>query len=1086
MRKYNEYVPYNRNKLPRNKYGLVNNNFSTGSSLFSSISSSTDVGGDMVDYDDFKGATFEEEGVRGLVPAPGAGQQDYFLKGSGIWKEIPAFKWMSEFPTSSGLVKTGLQVNGDLNVTNSLTTKELEVQGAAHFWSLIVDQVKSSGGQVIISPSNFVIDFVGDVQYYTIFTDKWGDIDNKLKSLVMTREDIYNTLQACSVDRVKTRRVYQKCDDGNKRIFNRCEVGDMLRCRSFNVGTLESKDTSNKDYWTFVVNTGEEYFNDNGTDYYCYFVDLAFAFLKTDGHNIPLFSILHTNGTVEYPSGWAELNNFQGNELKKVSQQTLDGTTTIIEEYFDPYEFSDIQNNVLKIRGLDDSIDGVVGVDSSNSLTDNTNNLNQAASSLDYLMNGRQMSSAAPTDISANDLAMLTINGRYSTNNDTISSNDYNTANSLSQMTLSDYHDIPADYYLKNEKVLENTIVLPQDVETEVSMKAAEDLYDGDTIIYTKGQIVPSGTITKGDWKLIDLEKKDEFFKRDDPTSSEESKITDKDELNELNNGTTTTSMDSDRNTDREITRKYGDKTSWMFGYGTFKAEAGDELACIGHLYIGDRQNVIVLSSQDPIDPDLRAPAIAQYNFIDMFDKNISTYRLTAISARGNEFYGSFLVNYDNKYVDINERINLFITDIKSGLETVGIHLDGDNSTITLVGSVDIKQHSSTSYDTLNVYDKYDTKRVEIQPFDIPKIESPESHIDNTKITLPSLYKEATAPKSYVSKSQYREWDGPFWYYWVYNYYIKDYMIQMSTSYTLGNFKQYNVIDLSNFSMKIYTDAYLNGTSYTTDRGDGIDSQAVTSLTYTLKKNGKVVPGHNLVDIKNMMTITGLDSGEFNIRSNATFLEDFVTGEGTYSITFNVGIKVYAHKRCYTDYSNPYFSFNCWLYTNMNMSIKKGSLNDSDMSGRKMTIGTNGLVFNGSNSRYFYAADDGYYMRWDDASISLDSSSGLKLNKLVEKVNYGGYINKKYDISICSYVSGGYTRYLPKSSDYGNGRILTVIGFQGLKLKIYHGSGDKIRLPLATTNYDIDEFLFTSAMQVYSIQLLSVDGTWYIVSFIGN
>ena len=65
-----------RPKIPRNKYGYVNNgNFLIGGSVYNYDSGGS--GGDSssgVVYNDFTGATAISNGSHGLVPAPRAGQ----------------------------------------------------------------------------------------------------------------------------------------------------------------------------------------------------------------------------------------------------------------------------------------------------------------------------------------------------------------------------------------------------------------------------------------------------------------------------------------------------------------------------------------------------------------------------------------------------------------------------------------------------------------------------------------------------------------------------------------------------------------------------------------------------------------------------------------------------------------------------------------------------------------------------------------------------------------------------------------------------------------------------------------------------
>ena len=288
------------------------------------------------------------------MPAPLAGENQYFLQGSGGWTDIPAFRWISEFPESDAFEKTGLSVNGDLNVKDTLTTMNLEVQGAAHFWSLIIDQVKATGGQLIVSPSSFHIDHVGGIVYIPVFED-----GSPLYNLLSSRIDIRNCFNACGVTQVKCMRLYQRNDDGAKQTENEVQVGDMLRCRSFNIKPGVYRNVSNKDYWSFVCNTGEEEYRDeNDETHSAFFIDLAYGLRLSNGHSLPLGTELHTDGTYTLPAGYVEITNAL--ELKRVSQETLDGTSTVENEYFDSVEFNEITQRVIGIRGLEDQINDII------------------------------------------------------------------------------------------------------------------------------------------------------------------------------------------------------------------------------------------------------------------------------------------------------------------------------------------------------------------------------------------------------------------------------------------------------------------------------------------------------------------------------------------------------------------------------------------------------------------------------------------------------------------------------------------------------------------------------------------------------
>lgn len=357
-RKYYDYTPFNRKKLPRNKYGLLDvNQVSGGSSLFGSADAAAQVGVEMNNISDFKGATRTEAGIRGLVPAPDAGENLHFLQGNGGWTDIPAFRWFKEFPEGDGFEKSGLTIDGDLNVKKNLSTLNLSVEGAAHFWSLIIDQVKASGGQLIVSPSTFHVDHVGRTVYVPVFTE-----NSPLYTMLAARKDIRNMFNACKVEYVKCRRLYQRNDDGSKHTKNECEVGDMMRCRSFNVikpGEYHDIDM-NKDYWSFVADIGkEEYTDEENNTHSAFYIDLAYGLRLQNGHSLPLGTKLKKDGTYEIPEGFVEISDTL--ELKKKSQETLDGTTTVEEEYFDSVEFKEITDRVINIRGIADQINDIVG-----------------------------------------------------------------------------------------------------------------------------------------------------------------------------------------------------------------------------------------------------------------------------------------------------------------------------------------------------------------------------------------------------------------------------------------------------------------------------------------------------------------------------------------------------------------------------------------------------------------------------------------------------------------------------------------------------------------------------------------------------
>lgn len=129
----------------------------------------------------------------------------------------------------SGFIKTLL--SEDITVDNLTVTK------AAHFFKLIIDEIKATQGQIIITPANAVIDKV----------------------------EIINGNYRC----------YYKSKDNEKEIYNCFEVNDQVVCQTFNAATGTSYDVSNTYYWRLCVGTGTTTTVIDGETVDCHYVDLS-------------------------------------------------------------------------------------------------------------------------------------------------------------------------------------------------------------------------------------------------------------------------------------------------------------------------------------------------------------------------------------------------------------------------------------------------------------------------------------------------------------------------------------------------------------------------------------------------------------------------------------------------------------------------------------------------------------------------------------------------------------------------------------------------------------------------------------------
>lgn len=126
--------------------------------------------------------------------------------------------------------------NGDitnLSGTNlnyeDATIENLTVTKAAHFFQLIIDEIKSTQGQVIITAANAKLDLVEQSQ--TGFKCYW------------------------------------KNTDGDKTIYNQFEVNDQVICQTFNLDDSSGTHQTNKFYWSKIISVGTETKNGEPCNY---------------------------------------------------------------------------------------------------------------------------------------------------------------------------------------------------------------------------------------------------------------------------------------------------------------------------------------------------------------------------------------------------------------------------------------------------------------------------------------------------------------------------------------------------------------------------------------------------------------------------------------------------------------------------------------------------------------------------------------------------------------------------------------------------------------------------------------------------
>lgn len=104
-------------------------------------------------------------------------------------------------------------------LAGNISVETLTVTKAAHFFSLIIDELKSVGGQIILTPANAKVD------------------------KVIPLENAYKCLW--------------KATDGDKNIYNQFEKDDQVVCQTFNLGHSNTN-VSNTYYWRLCTEVGTE------------------------------------------------------------------------------------------------------------------------------------------------------------------------------------------------------------------------------------------------------------------------------------------------------------------------------------------------------------------------------------------------------------------------------------------------------------------------------------------------------------------------------------------------------------------------------------------------------------------------------------------------------------------------------------------------------------------------------------------------------------------------------------------------------------------------------------------------------------
>lgn len=931
MRKYNLYE---RPKLPRSKYGIEGQTTSStlgSNSLFadSDFAQSVDIESGNSYIPDFIGATDEDDGVRGLVPAPEAGENHYhFLSGDGTWKYDPANAWLKEWPFDE-LTPTGLGIQGDFHVTDTLSTMNLNVEGRAHFWELVIDKVKATGGSIIVSPSSFNLDRVGRyIQYSTSM--------EPFTSLYLYRPDIQRCLVGNNVTSLNCVRIYMRSDDTEKRINGTIDVGDMVRCRTFNIKAGVYQNVSNKDYWTFVVGTGEESYEDvkTGTVFPAIYADLAYYFITANGDKIPVGSVFSESSYVK--SYNVVEDTYLIAQLKNKAQQTLSGGNNSEEEYPLWENVEEFAYWVLLTRGTveipKDILEGqYVGLNP-NPVT----NPQPISGQPTYQHESYHIEKYSEDPY-------LTWNFGYGVMD--VSPDD-------EMCCLGSLHDMDR----RNAIVIASTVSMDSELKPpSIAQYWGIDIFGVSISRFRISALSYNRNIFVGDFEVIDTD------------------------------GTFT---------------------------NIFTITANQTQSAISNAETG------LMSYITQRDNEISTYVIDSYSYCLSYTSQTATQISSTVTSLSNEM--------SSNITQLSDRIDLAVT--KGDMEMVGIHLDGENSTVNLVGSLAVKQNGDGDIDTIQVYDEDEALRVQITPEGIPA-KSEISNISTNQYYWSGYnsYSQSVSSSTYVSYED----KGIFTSY-RFRWYLNNYPFTINIQSGCGEYQQGDILSFKNITFKVTNFKTRFNTRYYPDASN--ISIQIGQLRYQLLNSNNVsVSG-------GQMTI--LTRSISNDRTLITITPDSLTGieipaTGSYSFRIYCDFTVSAEYRSkdYLDVSRY------WVVSGNGQSSAtiEYTLQQGETVGTNMNIGTNGFYYSAGIGKYLYSGQNEFEIRNGENILTIDNDGVKIMNKVNTSTNSNvnapmeSVIYMKKDSSSSS--STQYHLTLPTPANYGIGRIMTVIGYLGLQIK---------------------------------------------------
>lgn len=163
---------------------------------------------------------------------------------------------VSGLTTLINAIISNLTVQHNLTVNETATITNLIVTGAAHFFKVIIDEIKAAGGAIVVTPADgFTVDLVENI----------------------------------TINGIPGKRLYWRVSDGQKARTNKWHALDQALCKTDNLANGTTYNASNKFYWSLVAAVSsqpvEKTIDGNAAD--CHYIDIYCGSGETQG-NIPL------------------------------------------------------------------------------------------------------------------------------------------------------------------------------------------------------------------------------------------------------------------------------------------------------------------------------------------------------------------------------------------------------------------------------------------------------------------------------------------------------------------------------------------------------------------------------------------------------------------------------------------------------------------------------------------------------------------------------------------------------------------------------------------------------------------------------